>query len=57
MPDNEIDPAGDTQQFRAFVQHGAGEPATKNGNAGLMIGVAVAIVIVAVVAALAVKML
>jgi hypothetical protein len=58
MPDNENDPAGNTQQFRAFVQHGAREPATKSGgNTGLMIGVAVAVVIVAVVVGLAVKMM
>jgi hypothetical protein len=58
MPDNEIDPAGNTQQFRAFVQHGTREPATKSGgNAGLMIGVVVAVVVVAVVAGLAIMMM
>jgi hypothetical protein len=57
MPDNESDPAGNTQQFRAFVQQGAGEKASKRGNAGLVIGVAVAVVIVAVVIGFAVKML
>jgi hypothetical protein len=57
MPDNEIDPAGNTQQFRAFVHRGGGEPAAKRGNAGLMIGVAVAVVVVAVVVGLAVAVL
>jgi hypothetical protein len=58
MPDNEIDPAGNTQQFRAFVQHGAREPAAKRGgNAGLMIGVAVVVVIVAVVVGLGITMM
>jgi len=57
MPDNEIDPAGNTQQFRAFVQHGAGEKPAKSGNVGLMIGVAAAVVIVAVVIGLAIKVM
>jgi hypothetical protein len=58
MPDNEIDPAGNTQQFRAFVQHGTREPATKSGGgAGLMIGVVAVVVIVAVVVGLAVTMM
>ncbi|HEX6471436.1 MAG TPA: hypothetical protein VF069_20210 [Streptosporangiaceae bacterium] len=57
MPDNENDPAGNTQQFRAFVQHGASESAAKRGNPGLIIGVALAVVILAVVVGLAVKML
>jgi hypothetical protein len=58
MPDNEIDPAGNTQQFRAFVHRGGGEPATKSGgNTGLMIGVVVAVVIVAVVIGLAIAMM
>lgn len=57
MPDNEIDPAGNTQQFRAFVQHGARESGTKRGGAGLMIGAAVAVLVVIVVIALAVTMM
>ncbi|HEU5157331.1 MAG TPA: hypothetical protein VFU43_10060 [Streptosporangiaceae bacterium] len=57
MPDNEIDPAGNTQQFRAFVQHGARDSAAKSGNAGLMIGVAVAVVIAVAVIGLAVTVL
>lgn len=58
MPDNEIDPAGNTQQFRAFVQHGARESGTKSGGGtGLIIGVAVAVVIVAVVIGLAVTVM
>ena len=57
MPDNEIDPAGDTQQFRAFVHRGGGEAAAQSGNAGLLIGVAVAVVIVAVVIGLVMTVL
>ena len=57
MPDNEIDPAGNTQQFRAFVHRDGSEQPAKSGNAGLMIWVAAAVVIVAVVIGLAVKML
>ena len=57
MPDNEIDPAGNTQQFRAFVHRGAGDSAAKKGNVGLMVGAAVAVLIVVVVVALAIKLL
>jgi hypothetical protein len=60
MPEYENDPAGNTQQFRAF-QRGAAEPAAKGGNTGLntglIVGVAAVVVIVAVVAALAVVVL
>lgn len=58
MPDNEIDPAGNTQQFRAFVHRGGGEqqPA-KSANVGLIIGVVAAVVIVVVVVGLAVTMM
>jgi hypothetical protein len=56
MPEYENDPAGSTQQFRAYVQRGAADPATaaKGGSAGLIIGVAAVVVIVAVVAGLVV---
>lgn len=59
MPDDEIDPAGNTQQFRAFVQHGARDSAAAKdgGNTGVMIGVAAAVLIVAVVIGLAVAMM
>lgn len=58
MPDNEIDPAGNTQQFRAFVQRGPRDTGAKSGpNTGLIIGVAVAVVLVAIVVGLAVKMM
>src|ERR671930_167147 len=51
MPDNEMDPAGNTQQFRAFVQQGTGEPAAKGGNTGLIVGVVAAVVVGAVLQA------
>lgn len=57
MPDNEMDPAGNTQQFRAFVQRGTGEQAAKGGNTGLIVGVAAVVVVVAVIIILAVAVL
>jgi hypothetical protein len=57
MQDYENDPAGDTQQFRAYVQQGSSEPPAKSGNAGLIVGVAAAVVVVAVVIGLAVVVL
>jgi hypothetical protein len=50
MSEHENDPAGSTQQFRAYVQRGAAQPAAKGGGAGLIVGVAAVVVIVAVVA-------
>ena len=57
MQDYENDPAGDTQQFRAFVQQGTGEPAAKGGNTGLIVGVVAAVVVVAVVIGFVVAMM
>jgi hypothetical protein len=55
MSDNELDPAGNTQQFRAFAQRGAAESSQARGrNTGLIIGVAVAVVAVVVIVAFAV---
>ncbi|MCW2888623.1 MAG: hypothetical protein QOE54_7256 [Streptosporangiaceae bacterium] len=52
MPDNEVDPAGNTQQFRAFVQKGERGSAQPQGtNTKLIIGVVAAIVVVVIVAA------
>jgi len=52
MSENELDPAGTTQQFRAFAQGGAAESNQARGrNTGLVIGVAVAVVVVVVVIA------
>jgi hypothetical protein len=47
MPRNEQDPAGSTQQFRAFAS--GRESAGRGSSAGLIIGVAVAVLVVAVV--------
>ncbi|HEV7964678.1 MAG TPA: hypothetical protein VGP57_19200 [Actinoplanes sp.] len=53
MPDNTVDPSGNTEAFRAFTQNAPEEPA-KASRTPLIIGVAVvAIVVVALVAWLA----
>jgi hypothetical protein len=54
MPDEYADPSGNTDQFRAFVQSTAPEPA--RSKAPLYIGLAVAaVVLVAVVAFVAMR--
>jgi hypothetical protein len=54
MSENEPDPAGNTQQFRAFVQKGEGGSAPSRGiNVGLIIGVVAVIVVVLAVVFLA----
>jgi hypothetical protein len=51
MPENEVDPARNTQQFRAFVQKGEDEAVTPpRTNIGLIIGGVAVIVVVAVLA-------
>jgi hypothetical protein len=57
MSEYEGDPAGNTQQFRAYVQRAAAEPAAKSGSAALIAGVAVVVVLMAVVAGLALAVL
>jgi hypothetical protein len=57
MSEYENDPAGNTQQFRAFAHRGSSEPATRGGNTGLIVGVAAAVALVAVVVILAVAVL
>lgn len=53
MPDNTVDPSGNTEAFRAFTQKAPEEPTTAS-RTPLIIGVvAVAIVVVAIVAWLA----
>ncbi len=56
MSENEVDPAGSTQQFRAFAQRGEAESTQARGtNVGLIVGAAVAaVVVVAVIVAFAV---
>ncbi|MEV3852957.1 hypothetical protein AB0J38_01335 [Streptomyces sp. NPDC050095] len=59
-PEGNYDPAGSTQMFRAFVdeQPAARQPAAaaKSGpGAGLIIGIVVAVVVIAAVAWLALK--
>ncbi|MGW1027753.1 hypothetical protein ACWD4J_29340 [Streptomyces sp. NPDC002577] len=57
-PEGNYDPAGNTQMFRAFVDEGAPQPgrqeaASSGPRIGLILGVVVAVVIVAAVAWLA----
>jgi hypothetical protein len=44
MADEQVDPSGNTDQFRAFVQDAPVEPA--RSRLPLMIGVAVAVIVV-----------
>jgi hypothetical protein len=50
MPKNEQDPAGNTQQFRAFATRG--ESAPSRPNTGLIIGGGVVLLVLIVVVAL-----
>ncbi|MDG4860864.1 hypothetical protein P8605_22300 [Streptomyces sp. T-3] len=59
-PEGNIDPAGSTQMFRAFVDEGAAQQPGRQAAAagprtGLIVGVVLAVAIVAVVAWLALK--
>ena len=50
MPDNTVDPSGNTEAFRAFNQHAPEEPAAPS-KTPLIIGVAVAaVVVIAIIA-------
>jgi hypothetical protein len=63
MADNDQDPAGSTQMFRAFVDEGAPSPQSRGtvqggggGRTGVIaIGVVIALVVIAAVVWLAVK--
>jgi hypothetical protein len=50
MPKNEQDPAGNTQQFRAFANRG--DAASSGPSTGLIVGAAAALLVVIVVVAL-----
>ncbi|HEV8571110.1 MAG TPA: hypothetical protein VGQ92_29135 [Actinoplanes sp.] len=53
MPDNSVDPSGNTEAFRAFTQNAPDEPATAS-RAPMIIGaVIVAIVVIALIVWLA----
>ncbi len=58
-PDNNYDPAGSTQMFRAFVDEQPAQAqvqqAQSRSRAGLVIGVVVALVVIVGVVALAMK--
>jgi hypothetical protein len=50
MPDNSVDPSGNTEAFRAFTQSAPQEPATTPSRTPLIIGaVVVAVIVVAVI--------
>ncbi|MGW3243163.1 hypothetical protein [Streptomyces sp. NPDC001070] len=50
-PDNNYDPAGNTQMFRAFVDEQPAEAQASGGNkTGLVVGVIAAVVVIAAVA-------
>jgi len=50
MPDNSVDPSGNTEAFRAFTQSAAQDPAPTTSRTPLIIvGAVVALVIIAVV--------
>jgi hypothetical protein len=54
MPDNTIDPSGNTEAFRAFTQKAPEEPVAAASKTPLIIGVvAAAVVVIAVIAWLA----
>ena len=49
MPDNSVDPSGNTEAFRAFTQNAPEEPATTASRTPLIIGVVVAAAVIAVI--------
>ncbi|HEV7932055.1 MAG TPA: hypothetical protein VGP70_06990 [Actinomadura sp.] len=54
MSEQQSDPSGDTEQFRAFARRGEPEPTTPNGpNLGLIIGIGIGVVAIIVVAVVA----
>jgi hypothetical protein len=48
MPDNSVDPSGNTEAFRAFSQSAPQEPAATPSRTPLIIGVAAVVVVIAV---------
>jgi hypothetical protein len=53
MPDNSVDPSGNTEAFRAFTQSTPQEPPAASKTPLIIGGVVVAIVLVALIAWLA----
>ena len=49
MSDNSVDPRGNTEAFRAFTQNAPQEPATSSKTPLIIAGVAVAVVLIAVI--------
>lgn len=49
MPDNSVDPSGNTEAFRAFTQNAPEEPAATASRTPLIIGAVVAVVVIAVI--------
>jgi hypothetical protein len=49
MPDNSVDPSGNTEAFRAFTQNAPQEPATPSRTPLIIGGVVLAIAVIAVI--------
>ena len=49
MPDNSVDPSGNTEAFRAFTQNAAQEPATASRTPLIVGAVIAAVVLLAVI--------
>jgi hypothetical protein len=54
MPDNSVDPSGNTEAFRAFTQNAPQEPVTASRTPLIIGGAVLAIVVIAVIVWLAV---
>ncbi|WP_170148589.1 hypothetical protein [Pseudosporangium ferrugineum] len=54
MSDNSVDPAGNTEAFRAFTQNAPEEPAAGSKTPLIIAGAVVAVVLIALIAWLAV---
>jgi len=48
MTEQNVDPSGSTEQFKAFIQH-TDAPSTKTFPVGLVVGAVAALVVVAVI--------
>jgi uncharacterized membrane protein YidH (DUF202 family) len=46
MSEQQSDPSGDTEQFRAFARRGESEPTPSGPNLGLIFGIGLVVVII-----------
>jgi hypothetical protein len=49
MPDNTVDPSGNTEAFRAFTQHAPEEPVKPSRTPLIIGGAVVAVVVIALI--------